>query len=218
MHIFQLYQQFGPSITIAFLVAIVAAISVHEWAHAFTATRLGDDTPRLYGRVTLDPRAHIDPIGALMFVLVGFGWGKPVLYNPMRLKGRFDELWIALSGPAVNLLFALLCNGVALGLIAFANQVGSAPVAVGNFVAIIRLVADINVVLAAFNFIPIPPLDGSSIVAVFWPQYRSLFAGQFGLIVLLLLLFFPTASGTNLLGSLLNPILHAFTVITLGGV
>lgn len=217
MHIFALLQQFGPAFAVAFLVAIVAAITVHEWAHAFTATKLGDDTPRLYGRVTLDPRAHIDPMGAILFLLVGFGWGKTVLYNPVRLKGRLDELWIALAGPAINLIFALLCNLAVLGLISFAAQVGSAPLWVGNFIAILRLIADINVILAAFNLLPIPPLDGSSIIATFWPQYRSLFAGSFGLIILLALLFFPTTNGVSLLSTIIDPVLRFFTLITLGG-
>lgn len=217
MHIIQLFQQFGSALTIAFMVAFVAAISVHEWAHAYVATKLGDDTPRLYGRVTLDPRAHIDPIGGLLFLLVGFGWGRPVIYNPLRLKGRFDELWIALAGPAVNLLFALACNIIALGLTSFATHTGSAPTAVGNFIGIVRLVADINVMLAAFNLLPIPPLDGSSIIAAIWPEFRSLFAGQIGLVILLVLLFFPGSGGTTLLSSILDPILHFFTIITLGG-
>lgn len=218
MHILQLFAEFGPSLTIAFVVAFVAAISVHEWSHAYVATRLGDDTPRLQGRVTLDPRAHIDPIGGLLFLVVGFGWGRPVVYNPIRLKGRFDELWIALAGPVVNLLFALVCNLLALGLVSFASHVGSAPTLALNFISILRLVADINVLLAAFNFIPIPPLDGSSIIAAFWPQYRSLFAGQLGMVLLLFLLFFPATGGSNLLGSIMNPIMHYFSLLTLGGV
>jgi len=216
MRIIELWQQFGPSLTIAFIVAFVAAITVHEWAHALVATRLGDDTPRLYGRVTLDPRAHIDPMGGLLFLLVGFGWGRPVIYNPVRLKGRYAELWITLAGPAVNLLFALACNLIALALISFATQVGSAPLAVTNFIGIIRLVASINVMLAAFNLLPIPPLDGSSIIAALWPPFRSFFAGQLGFIVLLALLFIPTANGVSLLSTVLDPILNFFSLITLG--
>lgn len=216
MRILELFQQFGPALTVAFIAAFIAAISVHEWAHAWVANRLGDDTPRLYGRVTLNPRAHIDPVGGLLFLLVGFGWGRPVIYNPVRLKGRFDELWIALAGPAINLLFAFLCNVIVLGLVYFANQVGSAPTAVVNFIGIIRLVASINVMLAAFNLLPIPPLDGSSIIAAIWPSFRSLFAGQLGLILLLVLLFFPTASGGSLLSIALDPVLRFFTLITMG--
>lgn len=214
MNIVSMFANYGFLLTIAFLLTFVFAICLHEWAHAITATKLGDDTPRLNGRTTLDPRAHIDPIGAIMFLLFGFGWGKPVIYNPLRLRSKWSELWIALAGPAINLIAALICNLLVIGLIALATQTGSAPTALTNFIAILQLVASINVMLAAFNLLPIPPLDGSSIIAVFWPQYRSMFAGQLGLFLLLALIFIPV-NGGNILSNLINPLTHLFSIITL---
>ena len=161
----------NPAIAIVTLAAIVLAITVHEWAHAWTATRLGDDTPRLMGRVTLDPAAHIDPMGGLMFLLIGFGWGKPVIYNPLRLRRRVDELLIALAGPISNLLTALIVNGIRVGLATAFNSNTSANWQA--FLGYLVIVSYFNVVLAAFNLLPFPPLDGSSIIAHFYRPWRD---------------------------------------------
>lgn len=184
----------NPLQAIALIFVIILAITFHEFAHAWTADRLGDDTPALQGRVTLNPLAHLDPVGSIAFLLVGFGWGKPVIYNPMRLSRKTDELLVALAGPASNILLAIALNVL--------NQFG-----VFNS-EIISPAVYINVILAAFNMIPIPPLDGSAIVAYFWPEYRSVMGGQLGLIILLLLIF----SGT--LGAIVTPIAAVFSHIT----
>lgn len=201
----------NPILGIAFLVFIVLAITVHEWAHAWAATKFGDDTPRLMGRLNLDPRSHIDPIGGLLFLFVGFGWGRPVIYNPLRLKKRIYELWISLAGPAVNLIAATIFNLLAYLIIQYA---GGAAIWV-NIVALLTIGAYINVLLAALNLIPLPPLDGSSIIAYFYPPYKSIFAGQFGLLILLFLLFVPVG-GQPLIGIIMNPLINIFNTITLG--
>lgn len=191
-------------LAVIFLFSLVLAITVHEFAHAWTADRLGDDTPRLMGRVTLNPLSHLDPIGSIAFLLFGFGWGRPVIYNPLRLPRRIDELWIALAGPASNIILAILLN-----LLAFA--VRTYDLGFLN-VEILQIAAQINIILAAFNMLPIPPLDGSAIVAYIWPEYRSIVGGQIGLIMLLLLIV------TGSLGLITTPIIHAFTYLaTLGG-
>jgi len=202
MYILSLLQH-SPLLGLIFLLSIVAAVTVHEFAHAWTADHLGDETPSLQGRLTLSPAAHLDPIGSLCFLVFGFGWGKPVIYNPMRLGRKVDELLVALAGPASNLVFAL-----ALNLIATASQAG-----LPQFAQFLHLASFVNVVLASFNMIPIPPLDGSSIVAYFWPEYRSVIGGQVGLVLLLVILFLPVGGG-NLLGSVLQPIESAFTALT----
>lgn len=199
MSLLLLLQQ-SPVLAIVFLFSLVIAVTVHEFAHAWAADMLGDDTPRLMGRVTLNPLAHLDPIGSLTFVLFGFGWGKPVLYNSMRLSRKVDELWIALAGPASNLIFAFLLNALSFaathyGLTFFNPE-------------ILGFAADINVLLAAFNMIPIPPLDGSSIIAFFWPEYRSIMGGQIGLVILLLLIV------TGYLGALVTPVQAFFSHLT----
>lgn len=201
MFLLELLKQ-DPFLAFVFLLAIVVAITVHEFAHAWTAYRLGDDTPHLMGRVSLSPGAHLDPVGSLLFLIAGFGWGKPVMYNPMRLQGKFDELIVALAGPASNLLLAIILNVVAL----LADLGGISPLP-------IQIAANVNVMLAAFNMLPIPPLDGSSIVAYFWPPYRSIMGGQIGLIVLLALIFLP-AGNSSLLASLVNPIISGFMAVS----
>jgi Zn-dependent protease len=203
MRILELFST-SPIEAIAFLLALVAAVSVHEFAHAWTAWRLGDDTPYHQGRVTLNPSSHLDPIGSLMFLLIGMGWGRPVLYNPANLHRKVDELLVALAGPASNLLFALGLNILTL-------LVGDSMPQYAQFLQQASLV---NVFLAAFNMIPIPPLDGSSIIAYFWPEYRSLAGGQVGLIILLVLIFLPVGPTGSLLSSLLLPIQSLFFYAT----
>ncbi len=148
---------------------VFCTLPVHEYAHALVATKLGDDTPRLKGRLTLAPLAHIDPIGALMIFLVGFGYAKPVPVNPRRFKNpRGGMALTALAGPLSNIImafiFMLLCNtaSVLYGV----TGVLFADVAYSFFL----FAAQINVSLAVFNLLPIPPLDGSRIANLIIPS------------------------------------------------
>lgn len=200
----------NPLEVIVYLIGIVFALTIHEYAHAWAAVKSGDDTPRLMGRLNLNPLSHIDILGGLMFVLVGFGWGKPVMYNPMRLRYRRQELYIALAGPAANLVAALFLRLAIVGLLALNLTSTQAT----TFLSFLNIVATVNVYLAAFNILPIPPLDGSSIIAYFLPSFRGFFASQIGLILLLLLIL-PT-SGNSLLGAVMLPIISFFQKITLG--
>lgn len=194
-----------PAVVVsAFLLSLVAAVTVHEFAHAWVAYKLGDDTPYLQGRVTLNPAAHLDPWGSLVFLFLGMGWGRPVIYNPMRLSKRIDELYIALAGPASNLVFALVLNVII-------HVIGNAA---PTYALFLGQAADLNVILAAFNMIPIPPLDGSSIVAYFWPEYRSLIGGQIGLILLLTLIFVRFSADQSLISTIVEPIATGFASIT----
>ncbi|HSI21298.1 MAG TPA: site-2 protease family protein [Verrucomicrobiae bacterium] len=190
----------SPFEALIFLFSLVVAITVHEFAHAWSADKLGDDTPRLMGRVTLNPLSHLDPIGSLAFILVGFGWGRPVLYNPLRLLRRSDELLIALAGPASNLLLAILFNILIYVQTHYGVHIFSTE--------ILQAASYINVLLAAFNMLPIPPLDGSAIVAYFWPEYRSMMGGQVGLIVLLVIIF------SGVLGLVISPVIQVFSQLT----
>lgn len=155
------------------LPGLLIALSFHEYAHARAATALGDDTPRLMGRLTIDPLAHLDPLGTLMMLLGGFGWAKPVQFNPARLRGnmRRGSMLVALAGPAMNLLLALVIYiGRALALRFLPNGMSEA------LDQIITTAAWFNVVLAVFNLIPIPPLDGSWVLqaVVPWQARHSL--------------------------------------------
>lgn len=155
--------------SIAFVV--FCTLPVHEFAHAWTAVKLGDDTPRLQGRLTLRPMAHIDPIGALMIFLVGFGYAKPVRVNMHNLKnGRKSFALVALAGPVSNIIMALIFTFLQT-LIYVITKNAFLPVVVytvlGSFFS---FAASINISLAVFNLLPIPPLDGSRIANLILPS------------------------------------------------
>ncbi|GGM17682.1 site-2 protease family protein [Deinococcus aerophilus] len=147
----------NPTAFIIIALALVLSLAVHEFAHAYTADRLGDPTPRRYGRVTLNPIAHLDPFGTLLLLIAGFGFAKPVPVNPNNL-GRWGTLWVAAAGPISNLLIAVLCAAL---LKVFP------PTTIT--LTILLTVMSINVILAVFNLIPIPLLDGSRILGALVP-------------------------------------------------
>jgi Zn-dependent protease len=168
-------------------VALVIGITFHEFSHAFTADQLGDHRPRALGRVSLSPTAHIDPIGALVFVLAGFGWGKPVPVNVYALRpGRVGMAMVAAAGPIANVIVAVLAAVVFRVM----NIAG-----VGGFaLEVMYFVVLYNLLLAVFNLLPIPPLDGYNVVLAFVPA-RTAFTiqrySQYGVLLLLLLVFLP---------------------------
>lgn len=138
---------------------ILLALTVHEYAHGYVAFRLGDDTAYRAGRLTLNPLSHLDPIGTLMLFIVQIGWAKPVPVNPYNLNNpRTDMIWVSLAGPASNVIFAFITGMILRFIIA-------AELNIGMFlVKMIVFTVQINLVLAAFNLIPVPPLDGSKIL------------------------------------------------------
>lgn len=182
--IFQLLD--NPIIFISLLIALVVGLSIHEFAHAFVADKLGDPTAKYQGRLTIDPRAHLDPFGTLMLLIAGFGWGKPVPINSQYFqRPAIDELLVALAGPASNFIVA-----GSLGLI-----IQLSPVAVVD--AILLPVIYINVLLAIFNLIPIPPLDGSKMIRPFVAEetFRNLELLSLPAMILLLVIINTTGFG-----------------------
>ena len=144
---------------IAGLPGIVIAMVVHEYAHARVADALGDYTPRMHGRLTLNPAAHVDPIGLLMLFLVRFGWAKPVPVNPMNFSNpRRDDILVSLAGPASNLITSFIALII---LILMAKL--DFPFSEGLLV-VFNLIIIYNINFAIFNMLPIPPLDGSHIL------------------------------------------------------
>ena len=159
---FSTFTQFfrDPTALLYRLPAILIGLTVHEWAHAFAAWKLGDPTAKNMGRMTLNPLAHIDPIGFISLILLGFGWAKPVPVNPHRY-GRFrrDDLIVSTAGIAMNLLTAFAAFVIWLLLRkAFPSLIWN-----GAFTRIMQSIIVIDLSLAVFNLIPLPPLDGSHV-------------------------------------------------------
>jgi Zn-dependent protease len=189
---------------VAFVIAIVIAITVHEFSHAAVATLQGDRTPRSQGRLTLNPLAHLDPLGSIALILAGFGWGKPVQFSPFQLRSRrIGAALVGLAGPASNFVLALL-SALALRFALESNPSDFALTLLGRLVTL-------NVILAVFNLIPIPPLDGSRLLSIVLPQRRQgivYFLDQYGIFLLLALLLFAPG--------LLAPFFDAITRFILG--
>jgi Zn-dependent protease len=190
------------------LPGFVAGLTVHEFSHAYVANRLGDPTARSLGRLTLNPLAHLDLIGSIMLMVAGFGWAKPVPVNAAYLRSpRTDMVWIAAAGPVSNLILAFLL-GMTANLLFVLD--GEAQSGMSSVLALILLQGIwINVILALFNLLPFPPLDGSRILAGFVPQKWNQGYEQFeriGPMILLGLFLLASLSGVSLFGRLLNPV------------
>lgn len=188
---------------IARAIVLLVAFSIHELAHALTADRLGDPTPRRMGRITLNPLAHLDPFGSLMLLISGFGWAKPVMVQPMYLRGnpRTSMAIVAAAGPISNLGLAILfAIPVRLGIVDIAvSSTGALP----SFDFLIFEFIRINLILLFFNLIPVPPLDGYRILFGILPPdaaYRLRPLEQYGFLILILAIFLLPSVGLDILG------------------
>lgn len=177
---------------VALLIALVLGITVHEFAHALAATYLGDSLPGRQGRLSLSPAAHLDVMGSLMFLVGGFGWGKPVQYNPFALRAgpRTGGALVALAGPVSNIILAALFAIPVRVLLANASPLGMDRA--GIALELLFGIVTYNLLLAIFNLIPIFPLDGFSILLGVLPSelaYQYEQTRQWGIFLLLALLF-----------------------------
>jgi Zn-dependent protease len=144
--------------------AVLIGLTIHELSHAFVALRLGDDTPKALGRLTINPIKHIDPLGFVLLVVAGFGWAKPVVIDRAKLKKPVrDDILIALAGPFSNLIFAVVLVSLLRAVLALARFPANATA--DAVVSVCVVFAAINVSLGLFNLLPIPPLDGSHAIA-----------------------------------------------------
>lgn len=181
--------QFIITITII-IIPLFISITFHEWAHGYVAYKFGDPTPKLQGRLTLNPFAHLDPVGTLMLFIIGIGWAKPVMLNPLNYPSKTKQMLVALAGPVSNILLAIIF-GFILVSIQIANPKEISEV-FETLVMSIQIIIRINLLLAIFNMIPIPPLDGSRVLAWMLPErfeYYFFVFEPYGLILLLLILF-----------------------------
>lgn len=202
---------FGNSLTsmVATLLAVLMAITFHETAHGYVAYRLGDPTAKNQGRLTLNPIAHLDLIGALMMFVFGFGWAKPVPVNPFYFEGDRTKgmMLVSVAGPLTNLIISFA---------AYFIYVASSGFAGIPFLSIfLSTTVTLNIYLAVFNLIPIPPLDGSKILAGLLPKataYKFLnTVEQYGFLILMLLIFFNITD--MIMVPVANVILNFFTFI-----
>ena len=222
----------------AFVFALMSGLIFHEFCHAYVADRLGDRTARSMGRLTLNPKAHYDPIGTTLIFIMGFGWAKPVPVNPMNTRNPKTAMAkIALAGPASNLVFAALAAiPIRLELVPFWHPFVSPSQAglwaqiwtqsTGDLVGLfLGTVLVLNVLLAVFNMLPVPPLDGSRVLTGILPrpladQYSKLEPWGMGILLLIIFSSFATngqISIFRIMGPVVNFILNLFAGDALGG-
>ena len=201
---------------------LLTAFAVHEFAHAWMADRFGDPTPRNNGRLTLNPMAHLDPMGSLMLIAVGFGWAKPVPVNPYVLARRSSAamMWVALAGPASNFLMALLASiPFQLGLVSPFGAFASSGLILPSLDKLLWEFVYINLLLMLFNLIPLAPLDGEKILYYLLPvsgqQVMDNIRPYSPLILLALVLVGPVL-GFNILGTIIGPPLTAMMSVLTG--
>jgi Zn-dependent protease len=196
----------NPDRLITLAILFLTSMPIHEWAHAWAAYKLGDDTAAQRGRLTINPLAHLDPIGTLALVFAGFGWGKPVPVSPYRLRGNMRASWamVSVAGPFSNLVLAMLAAiPFRLGWLTLQSSGGI------SLQGILFEFIVINLALMLFNLIPIPPLDGSRVLAWMLPQRWAVMLEQlerFGGAGLMLVLYL--LSRTGLLGVIVNPLMN----------
>jgi Zn-dependent protease len=216
---------FGLNLDIPLLISriliLIVAITVHEFAHAWVADHFGDPTPRINGRVTLNPLAHLDPIGSLLILTVGFGWGKPVPVNPYNLQRRSPAglMWVSLAGPLSNFSLAILAAiPLRLGLSPDLGYTGSILPTPYTFLVMFVVV---NLWLMLFNLIPIAPLDGEAVASFFWPPSWARVLqriSQYGPIIFILIAWILPMFGFSPLTWLISPVVSNLFNLLLGRV
>jgi Zn-dependent protease len=198
---------------------ILLALTFHEYAHAYVANKYGDDTAKQSGRLTLNPLAHLDPLGTIMIFIVHFGWAKPVPVNPYRLRNpKKDMLWVSAAGPLANMGLALI-SGMLLRLIFAIVGAADQHSIMGLLIFMVFMSLQINLALAIFNVLPIAPLDGSKILFGLLPaKYQDIiyFLARYGPFILIGLIIFGRATGVSILGGLIWPFVGFFSKIFAG--
>jgi Zn-dependent protease len=187
--------------TLLILPGIVIGITIHEWGHAWTAYKLGDSTPKLQGRVSLNPARHVDPVGLIALLFIGFGWGKPVMVNPYAFRRpRRDNLLTDIAGITLNFFVALAVMGILRMYVGYVAGDAAYNVNASVFQAVYMILYYIvwmNLVLMIFNLLPVPPLDGFGIITEIFnlrgkPAYDVIYNAGFPILIVLILLNVPS--------------------------
>lgn len=207
-----------PATLFANMIVLVIAFTVHEFAHAWTADFFGDTTPRMNGRLTLNPLVHLDPIGSLLLIFAGFGWARPVPVNPfaLRMRSPAAPMLVALAGPVSNFLLAIIAAvPFRLGLVGVEFPSGWFP----TIDAILTQFVVINLVLLLFNLIPIAPLDGDKIIDYFLPDRwaeRWNAIRPYGPLILMAVVFVGPRIGFDVLNWIISPPLISLFSLLVG--
>jgi Zn-dependent protease len=216
----------SPSMLISYIFVLLTAFAVHEFAHAFVASRFGDRTPELNGRLTLNPLAHLDIIGSLTLLVAGFGWAKPVPINVYALerRSRWAPMWVALAGPGSNLLMAIvMAIPFKLGLVSAYQAIIDINQASSHILPtlsqLLFVFVETNILLMLFNLIPISPLDGEKILYYLLPAGGQRVMDQirpYGPILLMVLVFSQFLFRVNILGAIITPVMNSLIYLLVG--
>lgn len=201
------------------LPGVLIALTFHEFAHAYVADKLGDDTPRSQGRLNLNPISHVDPFGFIMLLFAHIGWGKPVQINPRNFNSKYSvsagEAIVAVAGPVMNFLLALILGLVYCALIKFAPRV--LLLLNGTFDTILLYAIIVNVGLGVFNLIPLPPLDGSKVLMHFLPyNAKRWFEEHTQLFYIIFLVIWITPIASSITSPVINGIMKG--IFALGNI
>jgi len=201
---------------LALVIPILFALTIHELSHGLVALHFGDPTAKNAGRLTLNPLAHLDPIGTLMLFIVHFGWAKPVPVNPAYFKDpKKDMIWVSLAGPVSNIILAFLTGMI----IRIVGMEMSNNFTFNFFKLMLYYSLTINLALAVFNLIPIPPLDGSKILqGLLPPKYDEIMYNleRYGPFILLGIILFGRFTGVSIIGSIIWPFVNVFANLFAG--
>ena len=197
---------------------VLIAITFHEFAHAIVADKLGDDTPRMEGRISLNPLAHIDPVGFIMLMFAGFGWGKPVHVNPRNYNRDISmdkaDAIVSIAGPLTNFIIAIVFTIIYFAIYKFVG-VANTNTIISIIMRIILSIITINIGLGVFNLIPLPPLDGSKVIKPFLPpNSKEFFENNERIFYIIFVVLWIT----GIVGTIISPIINIIfrVVINLG--
>jgi len=200
-----------PMLFFVWVLAVIYAITIHEFSHVLSAYLQGDNTGQSMGRLSLNPLVHLDWLGLVLLMVVGFGWGKPAPFNPYNLKyKKWGPALVAIAGPLSNII-SIVVFGIALKLILTFSSLESENLLIAFLVSLIQ----INLILALFNMLPIPPLDGSKILFTFLPQQFSHiveFLERYGMWLLLAFIIFGSSILFGVFNILYNIVMQILVI------